>query len=124
VNWRYSSFLTSIRGKDYLLYARGRVDADLFRKECREERKSKFLSPLDRAAGVLERLPGRVFVVPGVHLLVIRRVEGAVTELKNVATDFGPVSIKLEVGADEQKALVARDFGISRETLYQYLREA
>ena len=37
---------TSIRGKDYLLYARGSVDADLFRKECREERKSKFLSPV------------------------------------------------------------------------------
>jgi len=36
---------TSIRGKDYLLYARGSVDVDLFRKECREERKSKFLSP-------------------------------------------------------------------------------
>jgi len=31
---------------------------------------------LDRAAGVLERLPGRVFVDPGVDLLVIRRVEG------------------------------------------------
>jgi len=35
---------TSIRGKDYLLYARGSVDADLFGKECREERKRKFLS--------------------------------------------------------------------------------
>lgn len=31
--------------------------------------------------------------------------------------------LKQRVGAGEQKALVARDFGISRETLYQYLRE-
>jgi hypothetical protein len=38
-------FLTSIRGKDYFLYARGSVDADLIRKERREERKSKFLAP-------------------------------------------------------------------------------
>ena len=46
VKWSCSSFLTSIRGKDSLLYARGGVDAKLFRKECREERKSKFLSPI------------------------------------------------------------------------------
>jgi len=45
VNWNYSSFLTSINGKDYLLYVRGGVDADSFRKDCREERISKFLSP-------------------------------------------------------------------------------
>jgi DNA invertase Pin-like site-specific DNA recombinase len=32
--------------------------------------------------------------------------------------------LKRRVAAGEQKALVARAFGISRETLYQYLREA
>ena len=32
--------------------------------------------------------------------------------------------LKQRVGAGEQKALVARDLGISRETLYQYLRQA
>jgi hypothetical protein len=37
--------LTSIRGKEYLLYTRGGVDAELVRKERRGERKSKFLSP-------------------------------------------------------------------------------
>ncbi len=30
---------------------------------------------------------------------------------------------KRRVAAGDQKTLVARDFGISRETLYQYLRE-
>jgi hypothetical protein len=46
MNWSYPSFLTSIRGKDSLLYARGGVDAEIIRKEYREERKSKFLSPI------------------------------------------------------------------------------
>ncbi|MGR6776117.1 helix-turn-helix domain-containing protein [Sphaerotilus sulfidivorans] len=31
--------------------------------------------------------------------------------------------LKRRVAAGDQKTLVARDFGISRETLYQYLRE-
>ena len=31
--------------------------------------------------------------------------------------------LKQRVAAGDQKTLVARDFGISRETLYQYLRE-
>jgi DNA invertase Pin-like site-specific DNA recombinase len=31
--------------------------------------------------------------------------------------------LKRRVGAGEQKALIARELGISRETLYQYLRE-
>jgi hypothetical protein len=37
--------LTSIRGKDYLLNSVGGVNAEIFRKGYREERKSKFLSP-------------------------------------------------------------------------------
>jgi len=44
VNWSHPSSLTSIRGKDYLLYAAGCVNAEIIRKEYREERKSKFLS--------------------------------------------------------------------------------
>jgi len=44
VNWNYPSSLTSIRGKDYLLYAVGCVNAEILRKKYREERKSKFLS--------------------------------------------------------------------------------
>ena len=32
--------------------------------------------------------------------------------------------LKRRVAAGEQKALIARDFSISRETLYQYLRES
>jgi hypothetical protein len=47
VNGAYSSFLTSIRSKDSLLSARGGADAEVIRKEYREERKSKFLSPRD-----------------------------------------------------------------------------
>jgi DNA invertase Pin-like site-specific DNA recombinase len=32
--------------------------------------------------------------------------------------------LKRRIAAGEQKALVAREFGISRETLYQYLRRS
>jgi hypothetical protein len=45
VTWSYPSSLTSIRGKDSLQDARGGVEAELFRKDCRGERKSKILSP-------------------------------------------------------------------------------
>jgi len=39
-------------------------------------------------------------------------------------TDEQIAELKRRVAAGEQKALIARDFGISRETLYQYLRES
>ena len=39
-------FLTSIRDRDYLLYAMGGFDSELFRKECRGARKSKFFPSL------------------------------------------------------------------------------
>jgi len=34
----------------------------------------------------------------------------------------GPVSLRRRASAGEQKARFAREFGISRQTLYQYLR--
>jgi DNA-binding CsgD family transcriptional regulator len=37
--------------------------------------------------------------------------------------DMQIVELKTRIAAGEQKAVVARDFGISRETVYQYLRK-
>jgi DNA-binding phage protein len=48
---------------------------------------------------------------------------GAVRGRKKSLNDEQIVELKRRVAAGEQKALIARDFGISRETLYQYLRE-
>jgi DNA invertase Pin-like site-specific DNA recombinase len=42
---------------------------------------------------------------------------------KSLNSEQQIAELKRRVAAGDQKTLVARDFGISRETLYQYLRE-
>ncbi|HEY9274502.1 helix-turn-helix domain-containing protein, partial [Achromobacter sp.] len=50
--------------------------------------------------------------------------EATPTSEKTVRSTFDISCCRLlKVTAGDQKTLVARDFGISRETLYQYLRE-
>jgi DNA invertase Pin-like site-specific DNA recombinase len=56
--------------------------------------------------------------------IALAKQRGAYRGRKKSLNDEQVAMLKQRVGAGEQKALVARDFGISRETLYQYLREA
>ena len=55
--------------------------------------------------------------------IALARQRGAYWGRKKSLNDEQIVELKRRVAAGEQKALIARDFGISRETLYQYLRE-
>ena len=55
--------------------------------------------------------------------IALARQRGAYRGRKKSLNDEQIVELKRRVAAGEQKALIARDFGISRETLYQYLRE-
>jgi hypothetical protein len=43
-------------------------------------------------------------------------------ERKKALTEFQSVELRRRVGAGMQKSTLAREFGISRETLYQYLK--
>lgn len=56
--------------------------------------------------------------------IALAKQRGAYRGRKKSLNDEQVAMLKQRVGAGEQKALVARDLGISRETLYQYLREA
>ncbi len=58
----------------------------------------------------------------GIVALAKRR--GAYRGRKKSLSDTQSSELKRCIAAGEQKAAVARDFGISRETLYQYLRTA
>lgn len=49
---------------------------------------------------------------------------GAYRGRKKALSDEQVSELKLRIGAGDKKAQVARDFGISRETLYQYLRSS
>ena len=54
--------------------------------------------------------------------IVLAKQRGAYRGRKRALSDTDIVALKLRVVAGEKKAQIARDFGISRETLYQYLR--
>lgn len=54
--------------------------------------------------------------------IALAKQRGAYRGRKRALSDTDIVALKLRVGAGEKKAQIARDFGISRETLYQYLR--
>jgi DNA invertase Pin-like site-specific DNA recombinase len=56
--------------------------------------------------------------------IALARLRGAYRGRKKSLNDVQVAELKRRVAAGEQKALIARDFGISRETLYQYLRES
>jgi DNA invertase Pin-like site-specific DNA recombinase len=54
----------------------------------------------------------------------LARKRGAYRGRKRSLTDADVTEIKRRLGTGEKKAVVARAFGISRETLYTYLRRA
>ena len=54
--------------------------------------------------------------------IALAKQRGAYRGRKRALSDADIVVLKSRVAAGEKKAPVARDFGISRETLYQYLR--
>jgi DNA invertase Pin-like site-specific DNA recombinase len=55
--------------------------------------------------------------------IVLAKQRGAYRGRKKSLNSEQTTELKRRVAAGDQKTLVARDFGISRETLYQYLRE-
>lgn len=52
----------------------------------------------------------------------LAKQRGAYRGRKKSLSDMQIVELKHRIAAGEQKATVARDLGVSRETLYQYLR--
>ncbi|MCK5231377.1 MAG: recombinase family protein [Desulfobulbaceae bacterium] len=54
--------------------------------------------------------------------IVLAKQRGAYRGRKRALSDTDIVALKSRVAAGDKKAQIARDFGISRETLYQYLR--
>lgn len=54
--------------------------------------------------------------------IALARQRGAYRGRKKALTDEKAIELKQRVADGEPKAKVARDLGISRETLYQYLR--
>lgn len=56
--------------------------------------------------------------------IAVAKQRGAYRGRKKSLSDDKVAEFKQRVSADEQKAGIARDLGISRETLYQYLRSA
>ena len=56
--------------------------------------------------------------------IALAKQRGAYRGRKKSLSDIQIVELKRRIAEGEQKAIVARDLGISRETLYQYLRES
>jgi DNA invertase Pin-like site-specific DNA recombinase len=56
--------------------------------------------------------------------IAIAKAKGAFKGRKRVVTDAQIAMINDRVANGEKKAVIARDLGISRETLYQYLNKA
>ncbi|ODS22347.1 transposase [Candidatus Endobugula sertula] len=54
--------------------------------------------------------------------IAIAKQRGAYKGRKRALSDDDIVALKARVASGEKKAQVARDFGISRDTLYQYLK--
>jgi DNA invertase Pin-like site-specific DNA recombinase len=56
--------------------------------------------------------------------IAIAKERGAYRGRKKSLSDEKVAELKARIAGGEQKAAIARDLGISRETLYQYLRSA
>ena len=56
--------------------------------------------------------------------IALAKQRGAYCGRKKALADDQVVELRRRAGAGEQKATLAREFGISRETLYQYLKVA
>lgn len=54
--------------------------------------------------------------------IALAKQRGAFRGRKKALVDDQVVELRRRAGAGEQKATLAREFGISRETLYQYLK--
>ena len=54
----------------------------------------------------------------------LAKQRGAYRGRKKALTDNQVVELRRRASAGEQKAMLAREFGISRQTLYQYLKVA
>ena len=54
--------------------------------------------------------------------IALAKVRGAYRGRKRTLTDEQIIDLRERVAAGEPKARLAREFGISRETVYQYLR--
>ena len=54
--------------------------------------------------------------------IALAKQRGAYRGRKRVLSDEDVASLKARVKSGEKKAQLAREFGISRETVYQYLR--
>jgi DNA invertase Pin-like site-specific DNA recombinase len=54
--------------------------------------------------------------------IALAKQRGAYRGRKKSLSEPQIVELKRRIAEGEQKAAVARDYGISRETLYQYLR--
>lgn len=55
--------------------------------------------------------------------IALAKQRGVYRGRKRALSDADIATLKARVSAGEQKTQIARDFGISRETLYQYLRK-
>jgi DNA invertase Pin-like site-specific DNA recombinase len=55
--------------------------------------------------------------------IALAKDRGAYRGRKKALTDDQVVELRRRVNAGESKAALARDFGVSRETVYQYLRQ-
>lgn len=56
--------------------------------------------------------------------IALAKQRGAYRGRKKALVDNQVVELRRRAGADEQKTTLAREFGISRKTLYQYLKVA
>jgi DNA invertase Pin-like site-specific DNA recombinase len=56
--------------------------------------------------------------------IALAKQRGAYRGRKKALVDNQVVELRRRAGAGEQKSTLAREFGISRETLYQYLKVA
>jgi DNA invertase Pin-like site-specific DNA recombinase len=56
--------------------------------------------------------------------IALAKQRGAYRGRKKVLTDLDVIDLKRRIESGDKKTQIAKDFGISRETLYQYLRTA
>lgn len=56
--------------------------------------------------------------------IALAKQRGAYRGRKKSLSDMQIIELRCQIASGDKKAQVARDFGISRETLYQYLRAA
>lgn len=80
----------------------------------------------DNAHSVDSFLQSQVIIQQPLHMVVLggqkAKQRGAYRGRKRSLSDADILSLRQRIQNGDKKAKVAREFGISRETLYQYLR--